>query len=432
MFDYKKGILFTLTLCCSTFYSCGLVSNVRQESSETTERYTITQQSASEFVTASGEIRPYDEIEIIAPYVDTIGSVYVSVGDSVQEGDLLFSYNTNLLSESKATLEEELAAVTDEQEKTHLYNTAKLSDAEEQRTIALKDAQLTIDRAEQDRDRAYQKYQDVVNQRDALRYELDITPEEESEQIQLAYDQAVAEVESLNETIVMSDRAVEDAYAQYNAVMNENDKLIQEYQDALLLESSDLRIEKIQKQINVIQKKIDNANVQSSWAGIVTQVNVNAGANAQDRPAITIAKQYSYSAVVHVNEEDIERIENGMSAFISMSGRSEQYEGTVSKICRMPDGNQDTYSVEIMLDCKNELYIGRNVSAKIIVTENQSAMMVPYLFLGQNSDGKTYVLKCNSDNTTETVYVEIGIKTVDQAEVISDTISEGCTLLKIE
>lgn len=424
--------ILVAAVSCVCLCSCNQAMGAVPESAAAENSYSIKLQEANEYITASGNITSSAVDHVPAKYSAAIGEIYVSVGDSVKEGDKLFSYDLVTLNGSKAVLEKQLSAAQAEAEMNHNMHVRKLEDAKNDKDYALSDAQNNIDYAEEHRDQVYQKYQDAIDECNNLNNQADSASDEDKPRLRDAADKASQMADSLEEALSSCDQSVDEAYSRYNSVSKEHDKIIKEYEYAISMEQFDDKTSDLVKQIADIQEIIDNADVKASCGGIVTEINIERGSSNPTDSAVTIAQRSSYSAVVHINEDDIDKVSVDMPANVSFANSSKSYEGVVSKICKVPDDNQNTYSATIDINCNDELFLGRSIESKINVSSKEAAMMIPYEFIEQDKDKNTFVTKYGMDGTTEKIAVEIGLKTVDRAEIISDKLKEGDIVIEAD
>lgn len=424
--------ILLIAISCAYLCSCNQAMPVTPESAAVGNSYSIKLQEANEYITASGNITSSAVSCVPAVYNAAIGEIYVSVGDSVNEGDKLFSYDIVTLEGNKAELEKQLSAAQAEMEMTHNMHILKLEDAKKDKESALSDAQNTIDYAEEHKEQVYQKYLNAVDECNNLNSQADSASDEDKPKLREAAEQASQMADSLEEALSSCDQSIDEAYSRYNSVSKEHDKIIKEYEYTVSMERFDDKTSDLNKQIADIQEIIDNADVKAACGGIVTEINIERRSSDPTDSAITIAQRSSYSAVVHINEDDIDKVSVGMTANITFANSSKSYEGVVSNICKVPDDNQNTYSATIELKCNDELFLGRSIESKINISSKETAMMVPYEFIGQDKDKNTFVTKYGMDGTTEKIAVEIGLKTVDSAEIITDELKEGDTIVEVD
>lgn len=424
--------ILSIVAGCMCLYSCSPLIDSGTEIMPDENSYTVELQDASEYISASGKIIPADTVCVPAKYSASVDKIYVSVGDSVKTGDKLFSYDVELLKKNKSELEEQLSAMQSENDMTHNMNIQKLESARNDKETALSEAQSCINCAENQKEQLYQKYLDAVNYLDNLNQQLNSASEEDAVKLNEEILLASREADELESELSVCDQSIEEAYSGYRTIAKAQDQIIKEYEFAISLEQFDTKTSSLNKQIAEIQEIIDNADVTADCSGIITEININSGSNPPTNSAVKITNGSSYSALVHINEDDIDKVSVEMPANISLASSNAAYEGSISKIYKTPDDNQNTYPAIIDIKCSDELFLGRNIDSKINVSSKKSAMMIPYEFIGQDKDKKTYVTKYNTDGTTEKVEVEIGIKTVNQAEILSDKIQEGDKLLEIE
>lgn|GEM_PF-4796519 len=425
----KRNLIGILMLIMSSplFFSCG--QSGKELDTAQQEIYEVKLQSEKDYILASGEIATSDEKIIFSQYSGVVEQVFKNVGDSVEKGDKLFSYTTDNEEQEKNILQEELEKIKAENEYSHNVNVRNLENAKSQKDFDVSNAQHEIDNAEAEKESIYQKREAACDEAESILQQMSELPEDEKSELESIYQQLEMEIETLDKEYIIAENAVENAYSEYDNVIRENDKLIQQMQDIIDAEKFDNKLSECEMKINEIQEKLNNAVVISNSSGIITEVNVVPGDSIQEGAALKIADPESYIVTAHINEENIENIIVGMNVDISFVNSDYTFEGTVSKIYMVPDEAQDTYPIEINIDSSENKFIGRSVTVKIYSEDKENIMMIPYDYLKKDTDGSICVKKKTFDGEEE-VNVKIGIKTADKVEIISDSIKEGDKLVK--
>ncbi len=195
-------------------------------------------------------------------------------------------------------------------------------------------------------------------------------------------------------------------------------------------EQSRLQVEGLEKSLADAQKQLQNnlrnsrqqvalqQRLQSDYqinapsAGIILELRKEAGELVRRGESIARIGSGSLLARLYVAEEDINRIQIGQTAFLSLgTEKGKTYEGRVSKIYPSFDERQQAFVVDITLQAPPaRLRNGTQVQANIIVGTKEKALILPANCLAVGD--KVYT------KTKDTLQLKIGIRSVDWVEVL--------------
>lgn len=180
---------------------------------------------------------------------------------------------------------------------------------------------------------------------------------------------------------------------------------------------------------------LDKANITSPIDGTVTRVNAKLGRipSMQDQVALFIVENLDDLIIeVNISEYDISKVEVGQSVTITSDvlGLGNTIEGVVSQIA--PTGEvvagagtkEMRIPVEIQIVSKDSAMIaGVNAKANIQIAQKENALAVPLEALAEDAEG-IYILLGN-DGLVKKIYVQTGIESISNIEIISDEIKAG-------
>lgn len=147
---------------------------------------------------------------------------------------------------------------------------------------------------------------------------------------------------------------------------------------------------------------------------IVTAVNVSVGdVNTANATLVTVENNTDMIVNASVTEKDILKLQEGMKAIITSDALDDQkINGEIIKVVKVYNASQPTteqtgketsgaantggFSVQIKLEPCN-LISGMSAKAKIVLTDRENVLSVPYDLVQQDEDGKNYVL-CAEEN----------------------------------
>ena len=158
-----------------------------------------------------------------------------------------------------------------------------------------------------------------------------------------------------------------------------------------------------------MKKQLDDCELLAPCGGVVTAVNVSVGdKNTPGQTLITIEDTSSLKMVASVEEADILKLNEGMRADVTSDATGEEsIRGEVTRVVRVkgqssssyydPAASTGGYSVEISLDT-TELLVGMSVKAKVMLTEKNGVLAVPYDMIQYDESGDAYVLVAEENN----------------------------------
>ena len=230
----------------------------------------------------------------------------------------------------------------------------------------------------------------------------------------------------------------EDIYPSYSAEVESLEVSSGEYvekgQLIAVLESEDLSIEIMEKEINVEENILEledlteeDSTVTSPIAGTILTVSVDEqGYVEKGTQLFQIADLENMEVIISVDELDILNISKGQEVVIeSEAFEDEIFIGKVASISL--NGNNSsgvtTYDVTISLEDRKELMSGMNVDVEILIEEKEDALVIPIEAV--TKVGTKYIVSTKDEEGNSTpLEIEIGITTDNYVEVISG-LSEG-------
>ena len=201
------------------------------------------------------------------------------------------------------------------------------------------------------------------------------------------------------------------------------DKHIEQYQDSV-----DIANKEEEYAYSVLKK--GQKGVLSKTKGIITEKLVSDGAYVEaGTPLFIIQPQKGYKVDVLISRYDIDKIEKGQKAEITIGNTI--YDGKVKKIASVAEQDSNgkpRVKVTIKLDT-DKVYpvIGLEADVKIITSETKKALGVSRNCIYTDDDG-TYVYTL-VDNEVKKKYVTIGLEGDSNVEIVKG-LKEGETVIK--
>ncbi len=328
----------------------------------------VVRQDIEAVVTASGEIRPRNYVNIGANAMGRITEILVQEGDRVRRGQLLARLESV---QADADVQAQQASLMSAQADAKSAEAA-VQAAEEN----LKTAQASVDRANAELERARLDYE-----RAAQLFQEKLVARQE-------YDQAKAAYES-------ADAAVREAKARLAQTA------AQRTQAVAALASSQRRVAQVQANLRRFADVLDKHSAISPLDGVVTNLPVRAGETVvpgiQNSPAsliMTIADMSLITAEVRADETDIVNMRLGQTASITIDAiPNRTFRGKVIEIgntailrstglaaSQSAVSSQEAKDFKVVIaleDPPAEIRPGLSCTAKITTATRQNALSIP-------------------------------------------------------
>lgn len=309
-------------------------------------------------VVATGTLKPVDEI-YVQPLVDglSVDKLNVDIGDKVEAGASLAELSKDSLILQKSQLQ---------------ANRAKA-----EATVAQSKAQVI---------EAQANYDDAVRQRDR------------ADRLGKSGSGSVSQVE---QTAAAADVAQARLQAsRQNVTVGEAE------------------IKVVDAQIQDIDLKLSRTSVKTPVAGIVSAKNARVGAIASGSgdPLFTVIKDNAIELVADLSETDIQKVQAGQRAIITVAGGRNKIEGKVRLVSPTVDATTRLGSVHILLPADSPARAGMYGSAEVVIA-SANALALPLSAVTSGRDGSS--TRRVENGIVRQVAVEIGIQDKGFVEIKS-------------
>ena len=181
-----------------------------------------------------------------------------------------------------------------------------------------------------------------------------------------------------------------------------------------------------------LNKKIEECDLKANVDGVVTKMDVVANEYPQIGDAIIVDGATEYVISLAVSQYDSVNMRVGQKANVKVKGVIGEYEGIVSEIGQSAEksatsADQDAkVAVKVTItDPDENIKVGYEVDAEIITIERLDALRVNYEAVQIEAEsGKAYVYVVDSSNRVEKRYIETGLETEYDIEIL-DGLVEG-------
>lgn len=380
-----------------------------------------------------------------------ITSVNVAVGDYVNEGDVLITFDSSDIEENLADAKNSLNAASAKSDIEVNSAQRNLSDAQTTQAVQAERAQESVDKAYldyaeivDDRDAAYSEYESALAKvekkkaayKEAKENRTEIKEkygkssdeykkaDEKVNSAKTAYETAQAEAEASHSEFDKLAVEADAAYESYEkAVENQedtnrsNEKSVAEKQDSVanakLNQSTSTTSQK--NQVEEYQQQLENCNVTAPFSGVITSVSVEVGDYYSGSEICVLQDSDNFIVEATVDEYDIASISKDMEAVVKTDATGdEEFAGIVTFVAPTPNASNAigsassaaAYSIEIDLKEANEnLRIGMTAKTSILLDSRKDVFAVPYDCVQTNANGENviYILDSSLDSPSENI-----------------------------
>ena len=408
-FKHKKLVIVLAIIVVAIIVLVGVAKrklNSVAEATNIVQLEKVDKRDLSDFISLTGTVSGETKINYSSTAATEIKSVNVQVGDLVKVGDVIATLDKDSIQKQIDVLEKSLSNAAALKQNENSQNQRTLERAKEDQKTQLAQANDSINSAEA----AYTAAQNTVN---SLNNQIKTV----SDQINAASDEdAKADLQSkLSDLQDQLSSAKSEAKNNYTSVKSSTDDAIYSAQNSIdsakynQTDDSDT-----QTQLDQLKKQLEDCTITSKSEGIVTAVNISVGdVNTANSTLVTVENNTDMIVNANVTEKDILKLQEGMKAIVTSDALDDQeINGEIIKVVKVYNASQPTteqtgqetsgasntggFSVQIKLDhC--DLISGMSAKAKVVLTDRQNVLAVPYDLVQQDENDKDYVL-CAEDN----------------------------------
>lgn len=412
---------------------------------------TVSQGSIAQELDYSGTVVTEETKVYFAPVSGKVESVYVAIGDNVQAGDSLLSYDIEELEKMDT-----LAGLQAQAERQGINATmTSISDVQNKQAEAAKnydDAMqfvyhysACLEKANAEYSEAmavkveYETLKATIDQYKIKQGEYD-TPNAE---LATLISEGEAQLASLQQKMSQYDYAgLENAISICSANMNEYKALAQQY-EAQKESDPALASQKAQQstlqQINELNREqaaedleVAKAGVKADFDGVITTVEAVEGQTlSEGMQMFTLESTESLKVSITLTKYDLDKLKVGQVAKITING--EEYTGEVTKINGMAQTNANgasTFSADIHIDNPGEnIFLGTEAKVNITSDTRENVLMVPISCVNYDTQGTfCYVIDEGILTRRE---VEVGITSDEYIEIVNGLHTEDQIVTRV-
>ena len=418
-FKHKKLVIVLAVIVAVIIVLVGVVKRKLTSVSEATnivQLEKVDKRDLSDFISLTGTVSGETKINYSSSAASEITSVNVQVGDVVKAGDVIATLDKDSIQKQINTLEKSLSNAAALKQNESSQNQRALERAREDQNTQLSQATDSINSAQATYNDAQNTVNSLNNQIKTVSAQVNATSdEEEKAALQEKLSGLQEQLTSAKSDLTAADSALKEAKNNYTSVKSSTDDAIYSAQSSIesakynQTDDSDT-----QTQLDQLKKQLEDCTITSKSEGVVTAVNVSVGdVNTANSTLVTVENNTDMIVNASVTEKDILKLQEGMKAIVTSDALDDQeINGEIIKVVKVYNASNPTsdqtgtetsgasntggFSVQIKLDhC--DLISGMSAKAKIVLTDRQNVLAVPYDLVQQDEDGKSYIL-CAEEN----------------------------------
>ncbi|MCR4890952.1 MAG: HlyD family secretion protein, partial [Lachnospiraceae bacterium] len=445
-----KRLLFLAILAYVVYVGIrvyGIMNRASEQSDASAQTFgTVSQMDISNSIAVTGTIVS-NESRNVTTLVSKkkVTDVNVEVGDYVNKGDLICTFDTTDTNEKIEKLKRQMT-VNSAKAEFNLYKAnLQLAWAVEDAARAVQEQQLdetsavrsyneqeiTVGYREQDLADAIQDLEDAEDDYDEAKEELSWASPSDSdydslksakESAKKAVESAEDAVETARRNVQSAKNSLQDKVDSYYKTMNssqdsntKNNRTISENMNSIReLEISNQTLNEDEKvELEELYDELSDCKVVSPITGLVTSVSVEEGDAYEEKSSICVIQDDSgYKVSGTVDQYDIASLEEGMEVVIKTDATGdEEMHGTVTFVSPVPSSSASStttgsssgssgsssssstsYPIEITIKERDDrVRIGMTAETSVLTESRTGVLAVPYDAIEEDSDGTLFV-----------------------------------------
>lgn len=348
------------------------------------ETQEIALQPMEQYVSVSSKVSSEQEVSVVPKTSGTVKKLYVSLGDTVKAGDVLFE-----IDDTEARLQVQQAQASLESAQAN-YDQNVGGSLETQ----LDQMQATVDSYQIQ----YDDLQKELEETEAL-YEIGAASQSEVDNLKSSVNKAKIQLESAQKQLELNQ----------GSILEDTKKSLQ------------ANITQAEASLASAQKQLDDTKVRAEIDGIVGTLNISEGSvvSAQSE-AMTLVNMDNLKVSFHVSEDVINQISVGSPVYITVSAVSDEpMTATVTNISEAADSSTRLYQVEAALNNpEGNLKPGMFANVRLVTETKEDTIVVP-LNTVLTDNGEKYVFVVDENNIAHKTTVETGLENDTYIEITS-------------
>lgn len=437
----------------------GFTSNDNAQSATQVRVTELTKGELAVSTSANGMVYSSSVTQVSSTLNYSVKSVYVSVGDHVNEGDILAEVDT---SELESSIAQKKASLSSSQA------SAQLNLAEAQNNLAIYErdleagydstlinaessvtsAEMSVTTAELDLQTANTELRTARNNLSDARngegdYEEDGATDSQIDALRSTVSAREISVEKAQYNLESAKQNLENALISLEAAKLSSSDSLDSYQNKVKSAQLSANFSEQQLSLEQLEGDLEKAVLTSPVSGTVTSVEAIVGGISSDLLFI-IQDTENLKIVTNVQEYDIGTVAVGNKVIITTEATGDlEFEGTLTKIAptstltvkgETTSSTTAEYEAEVTVSSSapSGLLVGMNALLSIITEDKSNIYYVPYEAVA-TVDGQSvvYAVRSQEDGTSvaEAVNVTTGLENEIYIEINGDSLSDGMQII---
>lgn len=451
MINLKKRAILLFTVLALGFSGCSAMNlfgnNSDEAASDTLQGVAVTRGSISSTINLVGNIAYAQSSELTWQTSGVIENVYGSIGETVNQGDILAELSEDSLNASVLISSKNLIDAQDALTDVMASTTAKI-----QALTTLTDSEISLKATQQaqealyfprgsalDIEMAYDSYQLAIQNYDYAKEDYRVVLDSYKgwddaarttyfESYQTAYDNLISTYEDWtylsgapdDVELAAAQGAVLSAQKTYADALNDYSS----YQN--MPRSEDVNSAK--STLRTAEDAYDKRYIKATFTGTLTAVYAEPGIHVESRDAAFHLDDMSrYFITLNPSEIDISQIYPGQLATVSLDAiPSKVYSGTIIQVAGTGTTEQNNVVFDTKLeitDPDDRIKAGMTAEVNILLQEKNDVLLVPVSAV-TDMNGTKIVQKINGTEKTD-IEVTTGLTSGNLIEVAANDLAEG-------
>jgi multidrug efflux pump subunit AcrA (membrane-fusion protein) len=430
----KRRVLVLLVLIVAILG--GSVVYAQAGKSTTTYRTAlVTYGTITQTIGMAGNLAPVSEADLNFPASGTVQLVEVSVGQTVDAGDLLASLDPTILaaqlSQAQATLASARSKLAQDEAGPTAQSLASATSPVAAAQVSLNNARTSLLDTEAINAQSVAAAQSLVNQDNAnVTADCPALPACATDKTKLAADQqalAAAKVKAQQSNHQAADQ-VASAKQQLASAKASLAAMIASSTSPQTVQIDQAQIQIDQVNVNTLQHQLAGARLTSPIAGVVAQVNIKEGqsvtggssGSSSTTYAVVVYTPGSYQVSGTVSDSQVNLVAVGQTTQVTPAGSTQALLGKVTAISPAAtiSSGVATFGVTAQLtDTSNSIKPGISATVSIVVNQVVHVLTVPTSAVHTTAAGSTVQILVNG--APQSVSVQVGASDPTRTEILS-------------
>lgn len=367
----------------------------------------------SQYISVTGNAEGVSRTNVTSKASAEITAVNVAVGDEVTAGDVLATLDSSSISSQISSAKTSISNQQAIKENTYGQNQRALEQAQEDYNTASN--QLAADRA-------------ILDSKNAALAALDPASEDYADK----YAALTSEIESIKATV-----------ASEQSSLTSLSRAVESAQNVVDMEKYQSTDDSASTTLDGLKEQLADCELTAPISGVVTAVNVSVGdSNTPGTVLFTIEDTSTMKITASIDEKDILKVQEGQEVVITSNALGDtKLSGVVSKVVKVKNTSASGtdaaasqagtagYSAEITILSDSDLLVGMSTKAKIVISQRDSALAVPYDLVKYDDNGDAYILvpEDNGDGTytAKRCNIKVGEEIDYYTEVLGGDLKAG-------